>query len=411
MLLVLVVALVLSAFFSATEIALVSANKLRLWVSERRGEFGSKIATQFAGVPVKLHSVVLIGNNVAAMLFSTAAAVLLLRLTNLGDLAITLIAASLLLLFGEVIPKSLGRDAPLSAVRFLAVVLQGFSYLFYPVAVVLQWFAGKLVRLIGVSTDEVSHVFQRSDVDVLVRQGLESAKGGDDRQGEIISRIFTLSDRPVREVMVPRTEITAVEIHSRIKEVYKAFIESGYSRLPVYEGSLDKIVGVVSVRDMFSRPRSLKAVMQDVVFVPETKRSGELLKEFRQKGRSLAIVVDEFGGTAGLVTTEDLVEELLGEIHDEYDVEETICREVESSVYLVSGRVEVDRLRREFGISLPEGDYETIGGWVVASLGRIPHAGEEVVIDGFKIAILRATRTKVELLKLIHPRKWYTAPR
>lgn len=399
MILVLIITLILSAFFSATEIVFITANRLRIQVGARRGLVGGKTAEEFVLRPERFLAATLVGNNLANVLFSSVAALFLKELTGMGDAAIMIVVTAVLLTFGEIIPKSLGRSAADGVIRYFAAVLRLFSFILYPVIAALQRMSEGIVRLLGGSAGEVSHFFHRTEIDVLIRQEVERGSL-DDKQGEIISKIVTLSDRPIREVMVPRTEIVGVDVRSRIREVYRTFVTSGYSQLPVYDGSIDKIVGIVGVRDLFARPRSLKSVMRDVLFVPATKRAGELLREFREKGSTFAVVVDEFGGTAGIVTSEDLVEEVVGEIHDEYDVEESVCREVEPSVYLLSGRVELDRVREELGIALPEGDYETVGGFIVASVGRIPRAGEELQLEGYKVVVLKGSRTKVDLVKL-----------
>lgn len=201
--------------------------------------------------------------------------------------------------------------------------------------------------------------------------------------------------------MRPRTEIVGVEIHSSIEDVHKSFIDSGYSKLIVYEENLDNIKGVILAKDLFTNPKTITEVLREIKFYPETKRSLEVLNELLESKISIAVVVDEFGGTAGIVTMEDIIEELFGEIKDEYDIEEHICRRISRDTYLISGKVEIDHLNEKYKIGIPEGDYETVAGYIENRLGRIPKQGESFLIDNYDLIIVKATQTKIELIKLI----------
>lgn len=232
---------------------------------------------------------------------------------------------------------------------------------------------------------------------------LESHEAGavDKKEGDILTRILELGDQRVYEVMRPRTDIVGVEISSTINEVFDTFIESGYSKLPVYDESLDNIKGMILAYDLFRKPEKLSDIMRDVIFVPDTKRCIEMLKEFPEKRTSFAVAIDEFGGTAGILTLEDIIEELFGEIRDEYDTDDEICKKVADHSYVIGGKVEVDYINEKFNISLPEGDYTTIGGYITYHLGRIPLKGETVILsDRFEIMILRSNQIRIELIKL-----------
>ncbi len=222
---------------------------------------------------------------------------------------------------------------------------------------------------------------------------------------KIIDRVIELGDQKVSEAMRPRTEIVACEINASIEELYQIFIDSGYSKIPIYEGSLDTIKGVVYLNDLFTDFEHITEIMKPINFYPETKPSIELLKEFISEGISIGIIVDEYGGTSGLVTTEDLIEELLGEIKDEYDIDENICRKIAENTYLISGRVEIDAIHENIAVQIPEGKYETISGYIMNRLGKIPSEGEEFVIDNFKFAVIKATPNRIELVKLVELKK------
>ena len=212
--------------------------------------------------------------------------------------------------------------------------------------------------------------------------------------------MIDISDQKVYEVMTPRTDIVGVEITENLENVTQEFIKSGYSKLPVYDDSLDNIKGVVFVKDIFTNPDSLKEIIRDVIYVPDSKKSLEMLNEMLEKRISLAIVVDEFGGTAGMVTLEDIIEELFGEIEDEYDTEDEICKKLDENTYIISGKVEIDHIEEEFEITFEEGDYETIAGFVTSKIGRIPKSGELIEVENYKFTILRTNKRRIELLKL-----------
>jgi len=220
-------------------------------------------------------------------------------------------------------------------------------------------------------------------------------------EGDIITKVLDLSDQKVYDAMRPRTEIVGVELTLNIYEALSIFIESGYSKLPVYEDNLDNIQGVIFAYDVFNLPPDLKSIMREIIFVPETKKTFDMLNEFLNRHASIAIVIDEFGGTAGIITMEDIMEELFGEIRDEYDIEEDICRKSADNSYLVSGKVEIDFINEKYNLLIPTGDYGTVGGFITSRIGRIPIEGENITIDNFNILIIRANAIKIDLIKLI----------
>jgi CBS domain containing-hemolysin-like protein len=201
--------------------------------------------------------------------------------------------------------------------------------------------------------------------------------------------------------MRPRTDVVGIDIESTVEEALDVFIESGYSKHPVYEGSLDNIKGVIFAHDLFLFPQNLQSIIREIIFVPETKRSFDMLSEFLSKRVSIAAVIDEFGGTAGIVTMEDIIEELFGEIKDEYDIDEEIFRKISQDTYLISGKVEVDLINEKFKLNIPYGDYETLGGYISSRLGRIPAQGERVIIDNFNILIAKGNNTRVDVVKIL----------
>jgi CBS domain containing-hemolysin-like protein len=252
--------------------------------------------------------------------------------------------------------------------------------------------------------ENVKFLFSKEDLELLIQ---ESHKAGmvDKKESDIITKVLSLGDQRVYEAMRPRTEITGVEINRTIEDAIKLFIESGYSKLPVFEDDLDNIKGIIYANDLFRSPQSIKDILHDAVFVPETKKSLELLNEFLNRQVTIAVVIDEFGGTAGIVTMEDIFEEMFGEIKDEYDVDEDICRKISNDNYIISGKVEIDFINEKYNLDLPTGDYETIGGYITSKLGRIPVQGESVSFDGFTFLIARANQIRIDIVRLTDNRE------
>jgi CBS domain containing-hemolysin-like protein len=227
----------------------------------------------------------------------------------------------------------------------------------------------------------------------------------DKKESDIISKVLSLGDQRVYEVMRPRTEIVGIEISRPIEEALLLFIESGYSKLPVFDENLDNIKGIIYANDFFKSANSINEILHDAVFVPETKKSFELLNEFLNRQVTIAIVIDEFGGTAGIVTMEDIFEEMFGEIRDEYDIDEDICKKISDNSYIISGKVEIDYINENFNLSIPAGDYETIAGFITNRIVRIPLQGETVSFDGFTFFIVRANQIRIDIVRLTDNRE------
>jgi putative hemolysin len=391
--------LILSALFSASEIAFIVANRLKIEVRSRKNAPGAATTMSYTRQPERYFSTVLVGNNIANVACSSLAAVLFSVTFGWGEFTILLLVSFALLVFGEVIPKSIARDVADYVVIPFAVFMRGVRFILYPLVLISEFSSGVLLRIFRIQSGEVRHFFSRSDINHLIRESSESGEV-DTEDGTMLMKAMSLVEQPVSEVMIPRTEIVAVEHSATLQDVIRVFRRSGLSRLPVYSETLDQIVGVVYAHDLFQRPRSLKGIIREVMFIPETKKSADLLREFRQRGVTVAIVVDEYGGTAGLITTEDLIEELVGEIHDEYDVEEIVCEPLNSHAFVLSGRVEIDYLTEKYGVQIPYGDYETVSGYVMSVAGRVPQKGEVLRTEAFTITVWKATRTTVQLVRL-----------
>ncbi|MCX6173495.1 MAG: hemolysin family protein [Ignavibacteriales bacterium] len=399
-LLSLFILLLLSAFFSSSEIAFIVGNKIKIEIRARKKNLSALNARYFINNPDQFFSTILISNSTVNIAFASLSSIFLPKLYGFKEFEILLISTALILLFGELIPKYFGRELADRLVMIVAIPLRVIAIVLYPLVKITSKISSVLSRTNLKEEEEIQHLFDKEDIQNLIEESSEAGKM-DEEQSDIISKVIDIREQRVYEAMTPRTDIVGIEITSTMQEVLKTFIDSGYSKLPVYDENLDDIKGVVFGKDIFKQPTDLKTVMRDVVFVPETKKSLEMLNEFLDKQFSIAIVVDEFGGTAGMLTVEDLIEELFGEIRDEFDdVEEKIAKKIDANSYLVNGKVEIDYLNEELNFQIPEGDYETIAGYVTFRIGRIPVKGESFKIHNLSVQILKADKTKIDLLKL-----------
>jgi len=401
----LLILVLLSAFFSGTELAFVVANKLKIEVRARKKDLAALSAKYFINHPQNFFSTILIGNNAVNIAYASLGAVFLNVLFGWSEIKILIILSVVILFFGEIIPKYLARELADRLVLLTSLPLRFFSYLFYPLVKITSIISNKVVQTSSLKTDNIYHLFDKEDIKGLVKES-EIAGIVDKRDSELINKVIELGDQRVYEAMTPRTDIVGLELTNEISEVLSVFIDSGFSKLPVYEDNLDNIKGVILAKDLFKSPDNIKDILREVSFIPETKKSFEVLNDFLEKRNSIAIVVDEHGGTAGIVTIEDILEELFGEIEDEFDIQEAICRRIAKDTYIISGKVEVDHINEKYsasgGLKIEEGDYETLSGFITTQLGRIPNQGESVTIGNFSIQIVRAAAQRIELVKLIH---------
>ncbi len=395
----LIALLIFSAFSSAAELAFVVSNKIKIEIRARKNNLAAKKALYFLKHPQYFFSTILIMNNIINIAFASISTLFLYSAFALSEGEILLVSTVAILLFGELIPKYFAREFADTVIMLSVIPIRFISIILYPLVKITSSISAILTRSENQNEEHISYLFGKEDMQSLLDESSEAGNVDED-DSDVINKVFELGEQKVYEAMTPRTDIVGVEINSSIDEVINTFIESGYSKIPVFEESLDNIKGIVLTYDMFKSPESLKSVMREVVFVPETKKTLETLNELLEKRLSIAIVVDEFGGTAGLVTVEDIIEEMLGEIRDEYDEEEEVLKKIDDNSYVISGRVEIDRINEEFELNIPEGDYETIGGFIITHIGRIPTRGEFIEIPPYKIQVLYADKTKIDLVKV-----------
>jgi CBS domain containing-hemolysin-like protein len=419
--LLIAIVVLLSGFFSGSEIAFVSANRLKLELRARKNTMSGRFLTYFVRNPDSFMSTTLIGNNIVNVAYATLMTLFLTdSLENSYEAIIgaypseamvlvmqTTIASLIIMVFGEVLPKAMFRTYPDVFIAFLSVPLRVLSILFYPFVLFTNSIARVLINLIQKEPAQVEEFFRRSDIELLFREIGADTNGSSDLDAddsEILTNVLELHNIRVKESMVPRTEIVALEKTATIREATDTFIASGFSKLPIYEESIDNIIGVVFAYDLFRQPDKLSDIIRPVKHVPGSQRAKALLAEFRLQNVSLSIVIDEYGGTAGLVTIEDLLEEVVGDIQDEYDEDDEFIKKLNDHTWLISGNVEIDDLNDshpEIAISESDtDDYETVAGYIIHLGGRIPKLNEEVIIGDYRFIITKATQTRIEVVKM-----------
>lgn len=397
-LLFLAVLVVFSGFFSSSEMSYIVANRLKIEIKAGKNNPAAVSAHYFITNPNSFYSTILIGNNIANITYASVSALLLSSYFGFNELEILLVSTLIILFFGELIPKYLGRELGTGLFIFYAIPLRIIYFILFPLVKLAGGFTNLISRNSNTS-DALSQLVMREDLQLLIEES-EKAGNVNQKEGTAIRKLIEMRDQRVNEAMRPRTEIVGVEVSSSVEEVIDIFIESGFSKIPVYEENLDNIKGFVLAYDLFKQPETISAIVRDILNVPETKKSVEMLNDFLRERISIAVVIDEFGGTAGIVTAEDLIEEVFGEIKDEYDVEENVCRKTTDNEYLIGGNVEIDSINEKFDLGIPEGDYNTVGGFIMSETGRIPAQGEILTVGVFKIHIIRSTTRRIEMIKL-----------
>ena len=387
-----IIGLILSFIFAGSEIALLSSNRLQLEVWERRKVRGAKSAMAASQDPEQFLTATLVGNNIANIMTTSFATVMLIQVMTNEWLVLLIISVSVLI-FGEIIPKTLFREFPNASMLFFGRFVRIFEVVLYPLTFLLTLYRRKVLR----SDDVESQTNLDSEELHLLFNDPREESGVDVHERQTIARIFTFKDTSIGEVMTPRPDMTSVSIDSTMEEVETAFMESGFSKLPVHEETTDDIKGIVFLHDIFRGATELREVMREVYFVPETKAAHELLGEMQTKSLSIAIVIDEYGGTAGLVTIEDISEELFGEFTDAFDEEESVVQQLEKGL-LIKGNAEIDFLNEQHDFAIPPGEYETLAGFLIDSLGHIPQKNEQFLTETHRYVISSSTATRIETI-------------
>ena len=409
-LIILIVCIFLSAFFSATETAFTSLSRIKVSHMMEKKLPGAGLVKKLKEDPAKLLSTILIGNNIATISSSALATTLALRLTETyawGGVGVAVSIATgvmtfFLLVFGEITPKTLAIRHSEALALVTAWPIYIISWILTPVAWILALFSRPIIYLFGGRVTEAGPFVTEEEIKFLIAA---SAKEGVIERGEkeMISSIFEFGDTTVKEVMTPRPDIKAVEDGSSIVDAISLINETGHSRIPVYEGNIDNVVGIVYAKDLlnFRSDDKLRDFLRSAVFVPEAKRIDDLLHQMQAARTHIAIVVDEYGVTSGIVSMEDLVEEIVGEIHDEFERMEKDIFQLDDSTYLVDGKVSIAEINQELNITVPEGDYDTIAGFVFGQLSKAPAVGDIVKYDDIQISVEKVSKRRITRLKLM----------
>ena len=410
--LIIVVTLIMSAFFSGIEIAFITVNKLQVELLSKRGSWTASILSNYLKQPSKFISTTLIGNNIALVIYGIYMGQVLQGYIvdflpadyfseTVNLLLQTIISTLVVLLTAEFFPKVAFSKSPNLVLNAFIIPFQFFYVLFWPIVQFVVWLSRTLLNaFMKEKITEDNPVFGKIDLDNYI---LESSSHSDE-EAEIDTEMFRnaldFANIKLRECLIPRTEIISIEVNEDIKVLFDKFTDTGLSKVIIYEENIDNIIGYVHQLDMFNKPESIRSILIPIPIMSESTFAQEALKEFTQQRKSIAWVVDEFGGTAGIVTTEDIMEEIFGEIEDEHDKDELKEKKLADGSYLFSARIEVDHINETYELNIPEGDYETLGGFITSSHESIPEQGEVIQVQGFEFEILQAQENRIEEVKM-----------
>jgi len=406
-----IITLLFSAFFSGIEIAFISSNKLKLEIDKDSDSFFSKTISVFSENESNFIATMLVGNNIALVIFSISISELLqpfiLQFTSSDIVLIfiqTIIATIIVLVAAEFIPKTIFRINPNYMLKLFSLPLLLFYYLLYPVVFVMISISEFFLRYVfGLKLRQVKQTFSKIDLDEYLENiTIDNENEDASSEVEMLQNALELSNIKVRECMVPRTEVFAVNMKVSIDGLKQVFIDTKFSKLPIFKENIDNIIGYVHSSDLFKNPSTIKSVMLPVPIVPESMPANELLNTFISKNKGIAIVVDEFGGTSGLVTIEDVTEEIVGEIVDEHDKEEVLDKKINGTEFLFSARMEVDLINDKYNLDLPKSEeYETIAGLILSLHEEIPKVGEKIEIQNITLIIENVDEKSIKSVRLL----------
>lgn len=412
-LIIIVCSILFSAFFAGMEIAFISSNRLLIELKNKQGSTYARLLSPFVATPSKFISTTLVGNNIGLVVYGIYMAQLLNPWftrwipqleQHLFLLLIiqTLVSTLLVLVTAEFLPKVLFRINPDSVLRVLIFPFMIFYYLFWPLVHFVTWLSrGILSKVIGAKFQESTPAFSRVDLDQYIDQINDQDLTEDiEVDTEIFRNALDFGNIRVRECLVPRTELVAVDMNISIEELRAKFIETGLSKILVYRDNPDQIIGYVHQKEMFRNPASLRSILIPVEIATETMSILDLLNRFLRTRKSLALVVDELGATSGIITVEDILEEVFGEIEDEHDVEQLLAEQISDTEFRFSARQEIDFLNNTYDLHIPEGDYHTLGGYLIARHESIPAEGEKILLDQFELTIESANNARLDRIRL-----------
>ncbi len=413
-LLIIALMLVLSAFFSGMELAFLNKNRLKLEIDRKQSRVFDFIADLFSRHPGQYITTILVGNNIALVVYSLCMSQFLLALIssfgwkpldeNVMFILETIIPTIIIIFFAEYLPKSVVRSNPNFYYRVFAPVIYFFYILLYPIAKFTTLLSYGLLRIFGrkSSREENTYKFDRSDLESLLDSNNSETQAEADNELKIFQNALDFADLRVRDCMVSRVDVEAVDLdNTTIEMLTERFVKTMYSRIFVWRDSIDNIVGYVNSKSLFSSPKTVEEVVMNVDYVAETLPLQDMLEQFIKRRSSIAVVIDEFGGTAGIISLEDVLEQIFGEIEDEHDVPDLTEKKISDKEYVLSCRLEVEYLNEKYSLGIPESDeYDTLAGYIIFRYEELPAEGTEMEFDGMRIKILRTTRSRIELARI-----------
>jgi putative hemolysin len=409
-LVLIVISVVVSALCSGLEIAFLSSNKLYIELERKRGAIWARLISPLLKRPERVIGALLVGNNVALVLYGIAMAELLepwLRTYGMGEALVlvsqTLLSTMVILVLAEFLPKALFRIDPNGALSVFTVPLQVLYVVMWTPMMIMTGISALILRLFGVKSANAQLVFGRIDLDEFLKEvssdGIKRTHL--DAEVEYFRNTLELSNIKVRELMVPRAEIEAIDVDSTTDELHQLFVSSGMSKLLIYKDSIDNIIGYVHGYELFRHPKSIKAVMRPVNFIPGTMPADEVLQLLIKQRNHVAVVVDEFGGTAGMLTMEDVVETIVGDIEDEHDTPQEVEERLGPDEFLFSARIEVSHLREAHRLAIAESEeYDTLAGWLMHSTGELPEQEQVIDLGPYRITVAQVEHGRIDLLRL-----------
>ena len=405
-----VVSLILIGFFAGYEIAFISANRLSIELKKKQGLRSGIILSNFMESPAKFIGTCLIGLNIVLVVYGLLFTAFLkgiawnpLEVENeyLKLVIDTIISTFIVLVFGEFIPKAIFKARNDKLIAFFAPVADFFHTLLQPLASVFvsiaQWI---LTYIFNVRVNNKNEAFSKVDLEHFFQQTKDQDEENQELNTELFENALSLPLVKIRQCLVPRTEIEGADIHTSIEDLKQQFIKTQLSKLVIYDDSVDSILGYVHQIDLFKRPATIQEILHPIIAVPESMSATDLINKFTKERKSIAWVVDEFGGTAGIVTMEDVLEEIFGEIRDEYDVEEFVEKQLAADEFIFSGRLELDYLKEKYELDFPENESETLSGYIINKHEAIPKQKETIIVDHYQIDVLTVSDTRIEMVKL-----------
>ena len=407
------VMVLLSAFFSGMEIAFLNKNRLKLEIDRKQSRMFDYIAGVFSRHQGQYITTILVGNNIVLVIYTMCLSLLLRKLAlalgwnsvSEGSIVIETIIPTIIIIFlGEYLPKSMMRSNPNFFYRYLSPVMYVFYLILYPVSRAITQLSYAILRLIGRKPNVGGYhsEFDRSDLEDLLESNSAEPTAESDNDIKMFQNALDFADLRVRDAMVSRVDVEAVDVDDcTMQELSSRFVDTMYSRIFVYKGSIDNIVGYVNSKSLFEEPKSIEGVMMKVDYVAETMPLQDMLTQFIKRKSSIAVVIDEFGGTAGIISLEDVLEQIFGEIEDEHDKPDMVEKQLSEKEYVFSCRLEVEYLNEKYGLKIAESDeYDTLAGYIISRYEELPTAGTVMEFDGLRIRILRTTRSRIELAKI-----------